>query len=541
MPTLLSAQLFYAYPQAFFGPVGTYSLRFSHTAYIFEDDLDRLFYPVYLHTIKGKRFFLVLRNLSSPVASSYIPDNDITFGAKTELPLKLSFLYSGKGTGTEDVLSSDTTYSISGFLKGSGDTSSYFMEISLKDSSYYSTRSSSHSFLLSGGGEKFGLFFLISSQSVKIYDRGDTSHPFGNFAHSRKVIDKTSGNVLLEENARGYSVRDSLYRPIIGGISFKAGGRFTAIAFGGIVSQETSDSSGYSLDKDTSDPDRFVGEKVAGSRKVYEKSTPWLLGFQGDYHFEAFSSSFTLTLLYVFKDLGQGEGVSTSTSYHGWWDTLDNPVFSTADTSYTRFTYTEASHEFGTFLKGKRAFGERVKLGFGFGFKLTYENRKYDTINVLSTSSIFRDADGSGSVDNPADFRNTDRTTLSYSLTRETTTFSYFIPVGFEVQPFESLSGFHIRAGTVFGGNRTSVTEESGNFSAKSERIEEMYGDTLILPKDVATPNQYVKRVKSTTSPYPLFYGLSWKVGDRFILDITGVGYGISFPYIWALSLTVTM
>ena len=91
--SLLNAQ-FYSAPQYF---VGIYSFRFVHTAFIFEDDLDKLFYPVKLSEIEGGRLFTALTN---PFGNERLFDltapknNQLVLGAKTNafynLPL---FIY----------------------------------------------------------------------------------------------------------------------------------------------------------------------------------------------------------------------------------------------------------------------------------------------------------------------------------------------------------------------------------------------------------------------------------------------------------------
>ncbi len=539
LPTLLHAQMFYAYPQTFFSSSGIYSLRLSQTAYIFEDDMDRLFYPVHIYGIKKGRFFLLLRNLSTPSPSEVIPDNDITFGAKTNLPLNLSFLYSGKGVGDEDVSSSDTTYAYSGFGKGGGGggDNPYFMEVYSKDSTYSAFKSASHSFLLSGGWEKFGFFFLVSHLNSKEYVPGDTSNLFGNFYYTLRTTD-TAGNVLREETFNGYALRDSLYRPILGGISFRIGDRFSALAFGGVITTKVADSSGYTVERDTADANAFVGDKVVERRLYSEKGTPWLFGLQGDYSFLRATTDFRVTFLYVLKNLSSGEGIRSTTSFQGWWDTLQEPTYSVSDTSYERFTYSSISHEVAFLLRGKHPVGDRIKLGFGIGLSFLYENREYDTITSLASHTIFRDANGNGVVDDPADFRNVDLSRMTYRLLRKTTILSYYVPLGFELQPFEALSGLRIRGGTILSGRRVSIVESATDFVASNERIEETPGDTLTIPRDLTRPDGYSRTSKTTTSPYPLYYGVSWKVGENLVLDISGVGYGITFPYIWSLSLT---
>jgi len=95
----------------FGGP--TLLFRFIHTAFLFEDDLDKLFYPVKLAEIEGGRLFTALSNpfgnerLFDPTAPT---NNHLVLGAKTNFFYNLSPLYIQTDFNSTLTQKKDTTY-----------------------------------------------------------------------------------------------------------------------------------------------------------------------------------------------------------------------------------------------------------------------------------------------------------------------------------------------------------------------------------------------------------------------------------------------
>ncbi len=542
-PHVLGAQTFYSYPQTLFPPVGLYSLRFIHTAFLMEDDLDRLFYPVHIYDIKGARLFAILSTESSPMDSFTLANNDVVIGFKSNKFMNLSSLYSSRGWGYENMYSSDTLYSISAYLRGGGGgpDSAYIMDVYVKDSIYEGFRSFSNGFLVSMGNQVFGILFLYANISRRYFPLGDTSSKAGNFFYIYRITDRIGDSVLRESKLSSYEVSDSIYRPILGGISFRIKERFSVLLFGGVIKNNLKDSSLYAYENDTADANRFVGEKVYNSGYSYDKSSPWFIGFQGDYTFGSEKSRYNVMLSYVFKSYSKGQGYNSYSAYHGWWDSMPSPYFLQTDTSLEKYVYKGSSHEFNVYLRGIYSLSEKISLGVGLGFRILSRNLRFDTVNATTKSITFRDANGNGSVDDPADFKTTLYTSMTYTKNVKTGVFTYAIPLGFEITPVEGWPGFKIRGGTIISGVKTTTDIKTSNYSVESVRIEESGSPdtTITLPKDLPLPQQYSSISKTTLSPYPLYYGVSWKVSDRLILDITGMGYGFIFPRIWSIGITL--
>ncbi len=529
---------FYAYPQTLFGFYGVYSFRFMHTAYLFEDDLDRLFYPVKLSEIEGGRLFTTLSN---PFGNEYLFDptqptnNQLVLGAKTNLFMNLSPLFLTSEFGATQVDKRDTTY----LYNYSSADNDYRNRDELRDSSYTKNSFGSKSFLLSMGSGSFGFLFMYVNANSKHLPGLSGTFPFGygNFTYDYARYDNLNGNLLEEQKSQGYAEIDTSYTPILGAFSF-AFGPFSGMLFAGFVSVKTSDTGSVVAEHNTDPANPFTGDRYNNGRASNTGAGGPLFGLQGDYGFGSETWKANLMFSYALRVLSNGNGVSRAVRYQTSWDgtvSTSNPVLTTVDTLLQEFSYGAMRHDINLYLRNRYALGERVLFGAGLGIYLGLSSDRYDYTRVLNKSYAFSDANGNGSVDG-ADYKTTTYTQRSFKRDISQTIFAYYLPVGLEIAPVEAWSNFRVRFGGMY--SRTSWTTKTRDYDHSAEsksRTETAFGTTETY-NDITVPGENVSITRLGASSTQFMYGASWTVADRVIIDFTGFGYGLFTPSMWNVS-----
>ncbi len=537
---VLHAQ-FYAYPQTIFGFNGVYSFRFMHTAYLFEDDLDRLFYPVKLYEIEGGRLFTTLSN---PFGNEYLFDpsqptnNQLVLGAKTNFFMNLSPLFLTSEFGVKQMSKLDTTYK---YNWSSGDNN-YQNRDEVFDSSYAKTSFGSKSFLLSMGNQSFGfLFMYVNANSKNVPGRtGTFPFNYGNFVYDYARYNNLTGDLLEEYRSEGYAVVDTSYTPILGAVSF-AFGQFSGMVFGGFNSVRTADTGSVKAEHNTDPANPFTGARWDNNRASNTGAGGPIFGFQGDYGFGSDSWKANLAFVYALRIMSNGNGRVNEVLKNTTWDgtvSTSNPILTTINTTSTEFTYSSLANDFNLYLRNGYVLNERVLLGVGLGLYFGLMSGKYDYKKVLSQSYTFSDANGNGSVDG-ADFKSTTTTTRSYKEDMGRTTFFYYLPVGLEVVPIEAWSNFKLRFGGFYGRLSQTTKTKSYDHSAESKSVTETSLGTTTTYNDIAVPDENVITTKVGASFTQFMYGASWTVADRVVIDFTGFGYGFLTPAMWNVSVVV--
>ncbi len=545
MTLLLSAGTlraqFYAYPQTVFGLYGVYSFRFTHTAYLFEDDLDRLFYPVKLSEIEGGRLFTTLSN---PFKNEYLFDptqptnNQLVLGAKTNLFMNLSPLFLTSEFGVSQVVKRDTTY----LYNYSSADNDYRNRDEIRDSSYSKTSLGSKSFLLSMGSNSFGFLFLYANANVKYLPGLTGTFPFnyGNFKYDYARYNNLNGDLLEEMKSEGYAEVDTSYTPILGALSF-ALGPFSGMLFGGFISVKTSDTGRVVAEHNADPANPFTGARYNNGRASNTGAGGPIFGLQGDYGFGSDVWKANLMFAYALRVLSNGKGVNREVRHYTSWDgtvSTSNPTLTTVDSILQEFTYGAVGHDLNLYLRSKYALGERVLFGAGIGIRVGLSSDKYDYGRVLNRTYTFSDADGDGTV-NGTDYKSTVYTVRSFKRTVSQTVLSYYLPVGLEVVPVEAWSNFKLRLGGMY--NRTSWTIKTRDYdhSAESRSVVETASGTTETYNDVSVPGENVSVTEVGASSTQFMYGASWTVADRVIIDFTGFGYGFLTPSLWNVSVVI--
>ncbi len=531
--SVLGAQPFYSLPQAL---IGIYSFRFIHTAFLFEDDLDRLFYPVKLSEIEGGRLFTAFSNIVGNERlfdPTYPTNNQLVLGAKTNLFYNLSPLYVQTDQSLFTNQRKDTTY----YENWSG--SNYSDRITLKDSITSGNGFGQRGFLLSLGNQAFGFLFLYAVENRKAYPNRGPGFPFyyGNYVYVRSEYDNLNNTLNRKDSAQATYVADTTFSPIIGAISFKFGG-FSGLIFGGFQTVGNRDTGNYFAEINTNPSSSFTGLRLNGERVVNSKAGGPILGFQTDFGFVGEKWRSNLTLAYVFSSLANGNGRSLDAAWNGNYNATPNPVFQQFDTTSNEYKYSSNNNRVVFFIRNRYPIHDQILFGAGLGmeFVLGSENRNYQ--RVLYKMIVQVDNNGNGSLD-PGDSKVTQYTLSSYKQNISSSSFNYYLPVGFEVIPVSNWENFKIRLGAMYSRISTTLKNRTYNWSVESKTITETSSGITETRNDIAIPGENVSTVKFTSSSTRFYYGASVTLAERLVIDFTGFGNGILVPAFWNLSIVL--
>ena len=530
----LGAQIFYSAPQSF---VGIYSFRFIHTAFLFEDDLDRLFYPVKLVEIEGGRLFTALSNpfgnerLFDPSAPT---NNQLVLGAKTNFFYNLSPLYIQTDWSVVTTSREDITY----YRDWNG--SNYDDRIELKDSSLSGNLYGAKGFLLSLGNEALGFLFLYASENRKAYPNRGPGFPFyyGNYVYSYAEYNNLNNTLTRKDTAQASYVADTTFSPVIVALSF-AFGKFSGMFFGGFNTIGNRDTGNYFAETNTnpSSP-RFTGMRWIGSRVINAKAGGPIFGLQTDFGFGGEGLKSNLTLAYIFRNLSNGEGKDAK--WTGIYDATTSQVSQVDSTtlSLSEYKYSSNYHDIVLFLRNKYPIHEKIMFGVGLGTEFIFgsENREYQ--KDLNKQIIHVDSNGNDILD-PGDYRTTQYTLSSYKQNISTSSFNYYIPVGFELIPVSGWENFKFRIGAMYSHISSTSKNKTYNWSVESKTITETSGGTTETRNDIAVPGENISTNKFAFSNTNFYYGASVTVAERLVVDFTGFGNGIFVPALWRLSIVL--
>ncbi|MEO0138373.1 MAG: hypothetical protein ABIL16_00710 [candidate division WOR-3 bacterium] len=535
----LGAQLFYAYPQTVFGLRGVYSFRFMHTAFLFEDDLDRLFYPVKLSEIEGGRFFSALSNpfgnerALDPTAPT---NNQLILGAKTNVFLNLSPLYMQTDLNFGVSSKLDTVY----YQNWSNPDNKYADRIELKDTVFQGRGYGEKGFLLSLGNQTFGFLFLYSSMNIKVYPQRTGVFPFsyGNYAYVRKEYDNINNTLQSSDSAVSYRTVDTSITPVLFGVSLGFGG-FSGMVFGGFMGAGDRDTANRYAERNTNPASPFTGQKWNGVLTANGRASGPIFGLQGDLAFGSETWKSNLMFAYALRYLSNGKGKSNEVNWWGIYNATQYPTFSTLDSTIGEYKYSSNTHDITIYLRNKYPVHEQVLFGAGLALEMVFGGMSRDYTNVLNKRITFNDTDGDGLVDAPGDVRTTNYTKYSYKENVSTTSFNYHIPVGFEVVPIASWEDVKLRLGALYSHTSTTTTTKTYNWSVESKTKTETSGGTTETPNDITVPGENISKTKTSISNTAFYYGASVAIAKRVVIDFTGFGNGILTPAFWNISVVL--
>jgi hypothetical protein len=531
----LGAQPFYSAPQSF---LGIYSFRFIHTAFLFEDDLDKLFYPVKLAEIEGGRLFTALSNpfgnerLFDPTAPT---NNQLVLGAKTNFFYNLSPLYIQTDFNSTLTQKKDTTY----YENWSGTDNNYRDRIELRDSVLLGNLYGQKGFLLSLGNQSFGFLFLYANESRKAYPNRGPGFPFyyGNYVYSHAEYNNLNNNLTRKDTAISNYVADTTFSPLIGAISFSFG-KFSGMVFGGFHTLGNRDTAGFFAESNTNPSAPFTGTRWNGSKVINAKAGGPIFGLQADFGFGGENWKSNLTLAYIFRSLSNGSGKSNEFRWQGNYSATTNPIFQRFDTTQSEYKYSSNNHDIVLFLRNKYPIHEQIWFGAGLGTEFIFGSENRDYLKVLNKNITHVDNNGNGSLD-PGDFRTTNYTLSSYKQNISSSSFNYYIPVGFEVIPVSAWENFKLRFGAMYSHISNTSKNRTYNWSVESKTITETSGGTTETHNDIAVPGENISTTKSSFSNTRLYYGASLTLAERLVIDFTGFGNGILVPAFWRLSIVL--
>ncbi len=531
--SVLGAQPFYSLPQTF---IGIYSFRFMHTAFLFEDDLDRLFYPVKLSEIEGGRLFTAFSNIFGNERlfdPTFPTNNQLVLGAKTNLFYNLSPLYIQTYQSLFITQRKDTTY----YEDWNG--SEYRDKITLKDSIISGNRFGQRGFLLSLGNQAFGFLFLYAVENRKAYPDRGPGFPFyyGNYVYVRSEYDNINNSLNRKDSAQSTYVADTTSSPIIGAISFKFGG-FSGLVFGGFRTVGNRDTGNYFAETNTDPSSSFTGSRWNGKRVVNSKAGGPILGLQTDFGFVGEKWRSNLTLAYVFSSLANGKGGSIDAAWNGNYNATTNPVFQQFDTTSNEYKYSLNNHRLVFFIRNGYPIHDQILFGAGLGIEFIFGSENRDYQRVLDKNIVQLDNNGNGSLD-PGDFKTTQYTLSSYKQNISSSSFNYHLPVGFEVIPVSNWENFKIRLGAMYSHISTTSKNRTYNWSVESKTITETSSGTTETSNDIAIPGENVSIGKFSSSSTRFYYGASVTLAERLVIDFTGFGGGILVPELWRLSIVL--
>ena len=535
----LGAQLFYAYPQTVFGLRGVYSFRFMHTAFLFEDDLDRLFYPVKLSEIEGGRFFSALTNpfgnerALDPTAPT---NNQLILGAKTNVFLNLSPLYMQTDLNLGVSSKLDTVY----YENWSDPDNKYADRMELKDSVFHGDGYGEKGFLLSLGNQTLGFLFLYSSMNIKVYPQRTGVFPFsyGNYRYVYKEYDNINNTLQSSDSTESYRVVDTSITPVLFGVSFGFGG-FSGMVFGGFMGVGDRDTANRYAESNTDPANPFTGQKWNDVLTANGKASGPIFGLQGDLAFGSETWKSNLMFAYALRYLSNGKGKSNEVNWWGIYNATQNPIFSTLDSTISEYKYSSNTHDITIYLRNKYPVHEQVLFGAGLALEMVFGRMSRDYTNVLNKRINFTDTDGNGSVDAPGDVRTTTYTQSSYKENVSTTSFNYYIPVGFELVPIASWEDVKLRLGALYSHTSTTRTTKTYDWSVESKTKTETSGGTTETPNDITVPGENISKTKTSISNTTFYYGASVAIAKRVVIDFTGFGSGILTPAFWNISVVL--
>lgn len=534
----LRAQLFYAYPQTVFALRGVYSFRFTHTSFLFEDDLDRIFYPVKLSEIEGGRFF---SSLTNPFGNERLFDptrptnNQLILGAKTNFFANLSPLYMQTDLNTGVSTKLDTTY----YQNWNNTANRYEDKTTLSDTNFYGRGFGEKGFLVSLGTQSFGFLFLYSNQSMKSYRQRVGTFPFGygNYTYVRKTYHNDT--LRNKDSANSYRVADTTLTPILGAFSFGFGGfsGMVFLGFGGFGDRDTGNyyaESGLAAQADT-----FNGWKRGGSISANAKASGPIFGFQTDLQFGSETWKSNLMFSYSGRFLSNGNGRANEVSVNEIYNNTPRPTFSSVDSTLSEYKYSSNVHDILIYLRNKYPVHEQVLFGVGLGLGFTFGGISKEYTRVLTKNITTTDVDGNGSIDNPGDQRITTWTESKYKENTSLMNINYYIPVGFELIPIASWEDVKLRLGALYSHISSSTTTKTYDWNVESKRKTETSSGTTETTRDINVPGTNIRKDKATFSNTTFYYGASVAIAKKVIIDFTGFGNGLLSPAFWNVSVTL--
>ena len=532
----LGAQLFYAYPQTVFALRGVYSFRFMHTSFLFEDDLDRIFYPVKLSEIEGGRFFSALTN---PFGNERLFDptqptnNQLILGAKTNFFANLSPLYMQTDFNTGISSKLDTTY----YRNWNDSASKYEDKTALSDTIFYGRGFGEKGFLVSLGTQSFGFLFLYSNQSIRSYPQRTGVFPFGygNYTYVKKTYDNLNDSLTNKDSATSYKVADTTITPILGAFSFGFGGfsGMVFVGFGGVGDRDTGNyyaESGLAAQADT-----FNGQKWSGSISSNAKASGPIFGFQTDLQFGSETWKSNLMFAYAGRFFSNGKGRANRVLDTARYQNTPNPTYRFIDSTISEYKYSSNIHNILIYLRNKYPVHEQVLFGVGLGLGFTFGGISREYTRVLTKNVTIYD-DGNGSIDNPGDSRTTTWTESTYKENTSIMDINYYIPVGFELIPIASWEDVKLRLGALYSHISSSTTTKTYDWNVESKTKTETPSGTTETTNDIDVPGENITKSKATFSNTTFYYGASVAIAKRVIIDFTGFGNGLLAPAFWNVS-----
>ncbi len=529
----LGAQ-FYSYPQTIFGLQGVYSFRFTNTAFLFEDDLDRMFYPVKLNEVEGGRIFTAFSN---PFRNEFMFDptrptnGQLVLGAKTNLPFNVSPLLFMSDSGGSFAKSVDTVH----YANKDSDPE-YEGRKEVKDSLYSKDAVGSKSFLLSlGSGDEnaaFGILFMYSNM-------GRTTIP-ANFHYISKDYDYTSTGDTIEWDTSGSRTINASSNVFLLAPSLRFG-KASGMLFLGFVSFTTKDTGNFSgIHRYRNGPFNVATEEEWNSKRWSNTGASGpLFGFQGDLGLGGETWRGNITFSYVASVYGNKNAALTYEVKDSTYKNLNTShTYTRHDTVYTKYSLSGMTHDVNLYWRNLYRLHEQVLFGIGLGLNLNLNLQNLKDVERLNKRVSFNDLNGNGSID-PGDTRTTTITKATYQQKVDRMMFAYYVPVGLEITPVSTWENFKLRAGAFY--RRTSITNTTTTYdhTVEDKSVTETAGGTTESINNISVPGDNEVKTKDGYSSTVFTYGASWTVAERVVVDFTGFGFGLLVPANWRISIVV--
>ncbi len=538
------------------------SFRYLSTAGLMEDDFDLLLDPGRYFDIKNNLLYTGLSNFAtnSDRAFSGWDGTHFMFGFKNTFnpmgsPLPLSLLYAHQTRR-------DPQWN---YLGGTGETENYIHEKYDTDGngSYDSLHtekiiSSSFSefkevpFFIGVakdlGNMKAGLFFHRFKYAESFEAPGDRSiDPYGNFSYLREERDLITGRLLEKEEWNGSHKIDSVIQGNLFGGSVYIINIIPAVNLGIQV--------GYGIGslnyKENANTEGYIDYNPGGSlsredftyRRNFEIAPGGSLYFLRLYGKRILNKNYNTEDYFYLSFWGRGFSKTQTTFENVTEDYLRDDLGTgvlresrLTDKAYGNLEYGESSK---SFLLGYRYKGfidkeKRVYFAIGFFFGNSVFNSTFKADSNFETVNYFNDGDNE--PDDPDDFTSTTTFSKSNQLERSSSIRTIELPAACEFKLTKSLY-FRIGANPyfIFTENETTNTP----LSSTSRVTRTVWGDGTesVDVEPVQTDTGTRDKSISKTSGVSYSYGLSYKIGNNFVLDLMGFAI-LTNMQSWRVSIT---
>ena len=523
-----------------------HSFRYLSTAGLMEDDLDLLLDP--------SQYFEVEKNILYTGLSNFATDNDMAFSGLDGAYFMFGFKNTFKPMGNQLPLALLYAHQVTktpepNLLGGAGETENYISEKYDTDgngsydslhtekviSSSFSETKENPFFLgvsKNLGNMKAGIFFFHFKYGESFEPAGHTYSPYGNFYYSREERDLVNGTLLEREEWNGSGKRDSVLQGnLFGGsiyipslISNFDLGLHIGYGINNLNIKEDINTEGY-IDYN---PGGTISRQDMVYRNRYELNPGGTAYFLRLFTRRIISKEYSAEDNLYFTFFGSGISRS-STSFENYEETYSREDLGTGVLRENRLTDNKTGtlqYEEGTkgFLFGYRYKGfidteKRVYFAIGFFFTNRIFNSTFTTDSIFETVNYFNDGDNQ--PNDPDDFTSTTTFQKTNELSRSTSEKVIEIPAACEFRMTKSLY-FRIGANPYFIFTEQEVTNTPLYSTSRVTRTVRGDGTETVTVDPVQIDTGTRNLTKSKFSGVNFSYGLSYKIGENFVMDFMG-------------------